>query len=213
MRLEERRSVFVALASPAGDEAAALALLAAARTEFPDASHHVYAWIIGGGTWLQRYSDDGEPQGTAGLPVLDVLRKQKLENAVIVVVRYFGGTLLGTGGLVHAYGRSASLAARAAVPVEMVLSESFRVTLAYPDYDRFRHQAVRAGYSMGDPAFGMDVDVPVLSRAGRAKELEALVAECTSGAGLIQPGPMEYIPEPIALPDEEETEGVPWENG
>ncbi|HEY5466273.1 MAG TPA: YigZ family protein, partial [Clostridia bacterium] len=114
VRLEERRSVFIGVAAPANDETEASGLLARIRTEFPDAAHHVSAWIIGGGVQSQRYSDDGEPQGTAGVPVLDVLRRQELENAVIVVTRYFGGTLLGTGGLVRAYSRTASLAAKAA---------------------------------------------------------------------------------------------------
>ena len=113
VRFEVRRSIFIGLASPAPEEDAALALLADARKRYPDASHHVSAWVIGGETRLQRYSDDGEPQGTAGLPVLDVLRRQHLEDAVVVVVRYFGGTLLGTGGLVNAYGRAADLAVQA----------------------------------------------------------------------------------------------------
>lgn len=212
VRLEERRSVFIGVAAPANDEPEAAGLLARIRAEFPDASHHVSAWIIGGEVQSQRYSDDGEPQGTAGVPVLDVLRRQELENAVIVVTRYFGGTLLGTGGLVRAYSRTASLAARAACPVAMMLSESFLVTMSYADYDRFRHQAARMGFTSSDPVFGMDVDVPVLARAGRAEELEALVADCTAGTGLIQPGPMRYVPEPIALQTDDEPEVPGWES-
>jgi uncharacterized YigZ family protein len=208
IRLEERKSVFYGTAAPAASEKEAAELLARIRTEFPDASHHAYAWVIGGETRYQRYSDDGEPQGTAGMPVLDVLRKQDLENAVLIVTRYFGGTLLGAGGLVRAYGRSAALAARAAIPVEMRLSETFRVTMGYADYDRFRHMAVRAGFTLSEATFGMDVDVPVLARAGRQQELESLVADCTAGAGLILPGPMEYVPEPIVLPDEEDQEDI-----
>ena len=154
----------------------------------------------------QRYSDDGEPQGTAGLPVLDVLRKQDLENAVLIVSRYFGGTLLGAGGLVRAYGKAAALAVRAAVPVQMTLSDSFRVILSYAEYDRFRHMAARAGFMLSDPSFGMDGDVPVRARAGRQQELESLVADCTAGAGLIMQGPMGYVPEPITLPDDDEQE-------
>ncbi|MBP7401209.1 MAG: YigZ family protein [Clostridia bacterium] len=204
VRLEARKSVFTGLAAPAASEADALDLLAQARSEFPDASHHVYAWVIGGSMRMQRYSDDGEPQGTAGLPVLDVLRRQSLENAAIVVVRYFGGTLLGTGGLVHAYGRTASLAVREAGPVEMIPAESFRITLGYADYDRFRHQAGRLGYTLREPVFGLDVDIPVLVRAGRSEELVALVADCTSGSGLVLPGPVEYLQEPILLPDDTE---------
>ncbi len=201
VRMEERRSVFVAMAAPTAREEEALAMLAAAKTEFPDASHHVYAWVIGGAVRLQRYSDDGEPQGTAGLPVLDILRRQHIEDATIVVVRYFGGTLLGTGGLVHAYGQSASAAVAAAQPVRMTLSESFRVTLGYADYERFRHQAENAGFLLREAVYGMDVDIPVLIPAGRGNELEQLVADCTAGAGLLLPGPPAYVPSALAGAD------------
>ena len=201
VRFEVRRSIFIGLASPTPEEDAALALLADARKRYPDASHHVSAWVIGGETRLQRYSDDGEPQGTAGLPVLDVLRRQHLEDAVVVVVRYFGGTLLGTGGLVHAYGRAAALAVQESLPVEMTLSDTFQITIAYAEYDRFRHQAEQAGFLLREATFGMDVEVPVLVTAGQGPRLEALLMDCTAGAGLIQPGPAEYIPTRI-LPEE-----------
>ncbi len=194
VRLEARRSIFIGLAAPAADEGVALALLADARKQYSDASHHVSAWVIGGETRFQRYSDDGEPQGTAGLPVLDVLRRQQLEDAVVVVVRYFGGILLGTGGLVHAYGRTAAMAVRESQPVEMTLSDTFRITVAYTDYDRFRHQAEQAGFLLREPSFGMDVEVPVLVKAGQGHRLETLLMDCTAGAGLIQPGPAEYVP-------------------
>ena len=102
IELEEKKSRFIAVCRPLVNEIEANAFVSGIRQEYPDATHHVYAWILGGETILQRYSDDGEPQGTAGIPVLDVLRKNGIDQAGIVVVRYFGGTLLGTGGLVHA---------------------------------------------------------------------------------------------------------------
>ncbi len=112
IELEEKKSRFIAACRPLTDESEANAFVNGIRQQYPDATHHVYAWILGGDNILQRFSDDGEPQGTAGLPVLDVLRKQNIDQAGIVVTRYFGGTLLGTGGLVHAYGRSAAMAWR-----------------------------------------------------------------------------------------------------
>lgn len=205
VRLEARHSIFIGLSSPAPDESAALALLADARKRYPDASHHVSAWVIGGDNRLQRYSDDGEPQGTAGLPVLDVLRRQQLEDAAVVVVRYFGGTLLGTGGLVHAYGRAAAMAVRESQPVEMTLSDTYRITIAYAEYDRFRHQAEQAGFLLREATFGMDVEVPVLVKAGQGPQLEALLMDCTAGAGLIQPGSAEYVPTRILSEEISET--------
>src|SRR6186997_3012409 len=98
-------SRFIATAGLAASVAAARASIAAARAEMPDASHHVYAYVIGhGATTTLGMSDDGEPSGTAGRPALAVLRGSGLGDVVLVITRYFGGTLLGTGGLVHAYG-------------------------------------------------------------------------------------------------------------
>jgi putative IMPACT (imprinted ancient) family translation regulator len=134
VRLEARRSIFIGLAAPAADEGVALALLADARKQYSDASHHVSAWVIGGETRLQRYSDDGEPQGTAGLPVLDVLRRQQLEDAVVVVVRYFGG-YSGNRRTGPRLSRTAAWQSGIAA-VEMTLSDTFRITVAYTDYDR-----------------------------------------------------------------------------
>ena len=113
----DRKSEFIGIAKPVETGAEAEEFVAAVRAEFPDARHHVYAWITGGDEVLQKYSDDGEPRGTGGLPVLDVLLHQNLEDAAVVVVRYFGGILLGTGGLVRAYSSAAAQAVEAAVPI------------------------------------------------------------------------------------------------
>ncbi len=106
--LEVKRSRFIALLSPADSPAAAHEAVAAAKSQFPDARHHCSAWIIRdpGAQPLTHSSDDGEPSGTAGRPMLDVLLGSGVSDVAVVVVRYFGGTLLGTGGLVRAYSDS-----------------------------------------------------------------------------------------------------------
>ena len=104
--LRERKSRFLALLEPARSTASALEALARARRRYPDASHHCWAWRIGPGA-EERCSDDGEPAGTAGLPILQVLKGAELCDVLVVVVRWFGGIKLGKGGLVRAYGDAA----------------------------------------------------------------------------------------------------------
>lgn len=110
----ERRSRFIGHAMPVSSEEDALAFVAMIKEQHGDATHNVWAYNLKNGR--QRYSDDGEPQGTAGPPVLEVLQKERLVDAAVVVTRYFGGVLLGAGGLVRAYSHGAKLALEAACP-------------------------------------------------------------------------------------------------
>ncbi|MHB1453314.1 MAG: IMPACT family protein [Saccharofermentanales bacterium] len=141
----EKKSIFYAWVSPIRSEKDAAGLIAEARAQYPDARHHVYAWTLGGNEQRNKYSDDGEPSGTAGLPVLDILRKNSVEDAVIIVVRYFGGTLLGTGGLVRAYSEAAALALQASVPVTVSKCAVFECTASYSDFERIRRALKNSG--------------------------------------------------------------------
>ena len=114
----EKRSRFIGYVRPVSTEAEALAFIAEKKSKHWDASHNVYAYILRDGG-VMRYSDDGEPQGTAGIPVLDVLQKSGVTDVVVVATRYFGGILLGGGGLVRAYSHTASIALQAAGIVTM----------------------------------------------------------------------------------------------
>ena len=105
---DEKRSRFIARVKPVQDEEQAIAFINRVKSESRDASHHCYAYYIEGDAAYQRYSDDGEPAGTAGLPILDVIKKRNLTNVAVVVIRYFGGILLGAGGLLRAYGKAAA---------------------------------------------------------------------------------------------------------
>lgn len=108
----EKKSVFIAFSTSVENEEEALEIIKERKKKFADATHNVYAYIIGDGT-ISRYSDDAEPQGTAGMPVLNAIRMSGMTNACVVVTRYFGGILLGAGGLVRAYSTSASMALEA----------------------------------------------------------------------------------------------------
>jgi len=113
------KSRFIGRAFPIKDEEDALEKIQNIRTLYPDATHHCYAYITGGGT-IQRFNDDGEPGGTAGMPILQVIQQQKIENVLVVVTRYFGGIKLGAGGLVRAYSRTAAEAITMAGKKKMV---------------------------------------------------------------------------------------------
>lgn len=130
--ITEKKSVFIANIYPIIDEADALEKLNEVRKKYRDAKHNVFAYRIVNGT--ERYSDDGEPSGTAGMPLLTILRGENLQNILVVVTRYFGGILLGTGGLVHAYSDAAKNAISKIIKKEMILHSQYKVTINYELY-------------------------------------------------------------------------------
>ena len=132
---EDRRSVFIGEAAPVTREEEALSHIAAVKKRYPDARHHVYAYILRENS-IMRFSDDSEPQGTAGLPTLDILRKRGITDAVITVTRYFGGTLLGTGGLVRAYTAAAGGAVRTAGLAHYRMYAFCEIRMSYADYSK-----------------------------------------------------------------------------
>ena len=132
---EDRKSVFIAHCIPCDEETVAIDFINKVKKAYPDAKHHVYAYSLLKNS-TARFSDDREPQGTAGLPVLDAIRKNGVQNVCIVVVRYFGGVLLGTGGLVHAYGQSALGALRAANIITYDTYTRLTVCSDYSDYQK-----------------------------------------------------------------------------
>lgn len=156
----EKKSRFTGRIWPVETEEEALAHIKKTRDEFWDATHNVYAYIIKGGA--TRYSDDGEPGGTAGMPVLNVLRQAEISNVCCVVTRYFGGTLLGAGGLVRAYGRAAKLALDAAgISVQRVWSQ-VRIPCPYHLFERVRLDVAAFGGQVQDTDFAADVTLNIL---------------------------------------------------
>lgn len=133
---EEKRSIFIGSAAPVKNEDEALAFIRKIKNKYPDATHNVWAFVLEGG-YVQRYSDDGEPQGTAGMPVLDTIRKSGCSDAAIVVTRYFGGTLLGAGGLIRAYSHSASLALEASHIITYENYDVLRLVCNYSEYQKY----------------------------------------------------------------------------
>ena len=134
-----QKSRFIGYAAPCESEEAALAFLRSIRERHKDASHNCYAYIIGENAGIMRYNDDGEPGGTAGMPIIEVMKQRGVVNCCVVVTRYFGGVLLGAGGLVRAYSHGCAIALSAAQVVRMELSRRLLLDVPYPLWDRVNH--------------------------------------------------------------------------
>lgn len=157
---EEKKSKFIAYVKPVETEEEAVSFIEEIKSKHWDATHNVYAYDIhgaGGETVAQRYSDDGEPQGTAGVPVMEVIKKMNLQNLVVVVTRYFGGTMLGAGGLIRAYGKSASLGIEAACVVRKVSCRDIAVKTDYNLSGKIQNAIISSGTCMKNIEYTEDV--------------------------------------------------------
>jgi uncharacterized YigZ family protein len=177
---EEKRSRFIARATPVSTEEEALAHIRAVRTLDWDAGHHCHAYALDGSSTIRRCSDDGEPSGTAGVPILEVLNKQGITNAVIVVSRWFGGTLLGASGLLRAYGRTAGLGVSEAGT--MLVKPCLETVLAmeYTLAGRVAHYLAAGGYLTAGTEYGEDVRIRLFLEPERQQVLERDLADLTS---------------------------------
>ncbi len=183
--IEEKKSVFIGNAIPVTKEKEALDFLQEIRSAYPDARHHVYAYVLRENGTV-RYSDDHEPQGTAGLPVLDVLRKGEITDAAIVVTRYFGGTLLGTGGLVRAYTQAAKAAVEAALVVTRAKLQQLYISCNYGDYQKINTYLQADGICLDDVNFGADVLLKVALLPGKKESFIHQITEVTGGRAILQ---------------------------
>ena len=168
----------------------------AVRKEHPAARHTCFAYRLRGGI-VRRYSDDGEPQGSAGRPILDVLDRKGVDSALITVTRYFGGILLGTGGLVRAYSSAASSALDDAGLARLVPFAKFSVSIAYPDWQRVSQILRREGAVISETVFGSDVTATFSVRLTDAERILAVIAEDTGGRCRTVPMGEEYLAEPV----------------
>ena len=175
-----QKSRFIGQAWPCATEDEALAHLRDVQEATRDARHHCYAYIIGKNEGILRYSDDGEPGGTAGMPILSLLRAEKLVNCCCVVTRYFGGILLGTGGLVRAYTEGCRVAVRAAGIVRMELTCQDLCEVPYPCWDSVRYALDRLPARCQDLSYGSAVSFTLLTRSrdrgAVLRELEQVTA-------------------------------------
>lgn len=174
-----QKSRFLGFAAPCGSEEEALLFLRNIREKHRGATHYCYAYIIGENAGITRYSDNGEPAGTAGLPILDVLKNRSLVYCCAVVVRWFGGTLLGTGGLVRAYTQSAQNAVDQAGPALMEWTTELLCEVPYGVWDRVRYAAEKLPVKISGMEYGSAVGFRLLVRERDRDECLAALADAS----------------------------------
>jgi len=173
-----RKSRFIANVAPVASEEAAWAFIERIRAEHPDATHNCFAFKAGAS---QRMSDDGEPSGTAGRPIFEVLEKMGLSDTCIVVTRYFGGILLGAGGLVRAYSQAAAAGVEAAGLTEAITAVDLRVRVDYSLLGKVQYLLQQVGALTLDSQFGHEVLLDFRIRADELPAVEAALAEASAG--------------------------------
>lgn len=157
----EKKSKFIATVKPVKTEEDALEFISNIKAKYWDATHNVYAYVIGENT-AQRYSDDGEPQGTAGIPTLQAVKNLELQNVAVVVTRYFGGILLGAGGLIRAYGKSAKSGLLKAEIVTEKACKKVSVTMDYSMLGKMQSEIISQGFIIENIIYQDNVLVEVL---------------------------------------------------
>ncbi|MCD6501294.1 YigZ family protein [bacterium] len=178
---EDRASRFIAYIDRASTREGFKALLDRAKSDFPDATHHCWAFRIGLDPTEELSSDNGEPSGSAGLPILRVLAGSELTNVACIVTRYFGGTKLGIGGLMRAYSQAAAAAIRDAGIVEKAPTMRFDVTLPYNIYHEFESALRRAGGKIIKSGFGAEVSVEYELPKSEEEAISSLLADLSRG--------------------------------
>lgn len=177
---EDRKSLFLGFAAPVSSEGEALSFIESIKRKYPDANHHVYAYVCRENS-IMRFSDDREPQGTAGMPVLDVIRKRAVTNVAIVVVRYFGGTLLGTGGLVRAYTAAAQEALVNAEIVTYDIYNEIKLISSYSDYQKLSGVFSKCNFTTTDERFAEEVEITGKILKSTGGELIDMLTQISAG--------------------------------
>jgi uncharacterized YigZ family protein len=179
-RFEEKKSVFIGYCEHVTSEEEALAFVKKIKEKHRDATHNCYGYTMKGGISC-RYSDDGEPQGTAGKPILDVLQKSGVDDVCVVVTRYFGGTLLGTGGLVHAYSQGAKVALEAAGIAQFENYVVFEVVCSYSDHQRISFELEKLVAIVDLTDYSDCVKVIFAVKEALAEGIERKITEISAG--------------------------------
>ena len=177
---EDKKSVFIGQACPVSTESDAISFIDSVKKRYPDARHHVYAYVLRENSTM-RFTDDHEPAGTAGMPVLDIIRKNGCTDMVIVVTRYFGGTLLGTGGLVRAYTASALGALEAAEIIRYDIYTTLKMSVNYSDYGKITTALSDLGFRIEDIIYDTCVTLRGRIVKNRLEELRSHLVELTAG--------------------------------
>lgn len=190
---EEKKSRFIASVHPVSSEEEAVKFIQSVKAKYWDATHNVYAYYVCGDVEIQRFNDDGEPTGTAGMPILEVIKRMDVRNLVVVVTRYFGGTLLGAAGLVRAYSKSAAMGIEAATVVKRLLCSCIHIIVEYSQLGKVQNALLSEGYFIRDIKYGQDVEFIVYVAVDRVDGFTAMINEVTGGGALIDLREKEYV--------------------
>lgn len=183
---EEKKSRFIATVRPVTTEEEAVEFINRLKSKYWDATHNVYAYYIGGETVQQRFSDDGEPSGTAGLPVLEVMKRRGVQDVVVVVTRYFGGTLLGAAGLIRAYGKSAALGLEAARIIKRQLCAEVKIIVEYTLFGKVQNTILAGGYPVKETLYEQDVEITVYVGVDEVEYFMETLTEVTNARCILE---------------------------
>ena len=187
------KSRFIGHAMPVDNEEEALEFIDKIRSEHKDATHNVYSYVLGDNNNIQRFSDDGEPSGTAGIPVLEVIKKEDLRNVVVVVTRYFGGIKLGAGGLIRAYTKGAKIGLEAGIIVDKVLHKKIKVRVNYTSYGIIENFLNQGGYIIDNIIYDDAVNIYVYIKIKDVESFNKKISNLTSGTADFEYLEEEYI--------------------
>ena len=189
----EKKSRFIATVIPAGSEEEVLAFIESVRKKYWDARHHCFAYVIGERNELQRCSDDGEPSGPAGKPMLEVLLGEEIHNVAVVVTRYFGGTLLGTGGLVRAYSAATKQGLASSVIITKILGVKLCISTDYTGLGKIQYILGQRGLQILDSVYTDKVELEALIPEDELAAVKAEITEGTNGQAMMQEGEFCYF--------------------
>ena len=184
----EKKSRFIATVLPVHSEEEAIAFIEQMRKKYWNATHNCFAYVIGERCEIQRCSDDGEPSGTAGKPMLDVLMGEELHDTAVVVTRYFGGTLLGTGGLVRAYQASTKAGLAASCVITKYLGKKYRIRTDYTALGKIQYLLAQRKLMVLDTEYTDSVLIHVLVPEEEEKSVVDEITEGTNGQAVIEAG-------------------------
>lgn len=187
----KKRSRFIATVVPVKTENEAVLFLNEIKKKYSDARHNVYAYSLRENN-AARYSDDGEPSQTAGLPIMDMIKKMGITDLLVVVTRYFGGILLGTGGLVHAYTKAAKEGIILAKPVEMVLCREIFIRCDYTLFGKIKSCISELRYTYSEPEYSDMVKICVFVPEEETDKFRAAIKDLSFGKAVCEPGGIKY---------------------
>ncbi|MCI8292145.1 MAG: YigZ family protein [Hespellia sp.] len=184
----EKKSRFIAEIFPVFSEEEVLQTLEKTRKQYWDARHHCWAYVLGGQPEVTRCSDDGEPSQTAGKPILDVIMGQELRNVLVIVTRYFGGTLLGTGGLVRAYSKAAQEGLAHSKIITKIFGFKLKINIDYAGLGKIQYILGQRGLHLLDTIYTDMVELIALVPMEEKTRIEAELLEGTNGQAVFEEG-------------------------